>query len=215
MSDSDEKSGPEPKQSEMLKKALKLKIPFWGKLLIMCALVFFASIGYLRSSHQHAENENDIQDMSSSDVPSAEKRKDIPDITMMRKTGPPAKLSDFKGKVVLLSFWAKWCTPCLLELPSFIDLHNKLAKKGLVIIPVNLDDPEEAATGVPDYWKAKAFPFETYFDSEHKSADLLKIDTLPSNFVIDKKGKLVATGYGANDWASEASVKFIEQLLSE
>ena len=181
----------------------------------MCVLVFFASIGYLRSSHQHAENENDIQEMSSNDVPGVEKRKDIPDLTLIRKSGPSTSLSSYKGKVVLLSFWAKWCTPCLLELPSFIELHEKLAKKGLVIIPVNLDDPEEAATSVPDYWKTKKFPFETFFDPERKSADILKIDTLPSNFIIDKKGKLVATGYGANDWSDEASVKFIEQLLSE
>jgi thiol-disulfide isomerase/thioredoxin len=181
----------------------------------MCILVFFASIGYFRSFHQHAENETDIQEMSSSDVPKDEKRKEIPDIQLSKLSGQTVKLSSFKGKVVLLSFWAKWCTPCLLEMPTFIELHEKLASKGLVIVPINLDEPDEAKTAVPDYWKAKKFPFETYFDLDHKDADAFKIETLPSNFVIDKKGRLVATGFGANDWSNETSVKFIEQLLSE
>ncbi len=216
-----------PSQSEHLadlKSALdekppekKINFPFWAKILIMCLLVFFASIGYLRSLHNHdnRENEGDIQEMSSTDVPSPEKRKAIPNISLMSKLGPAKKLDQFKGKVVLLSFWASWCTPCLVELPTFIDLHEKLSSKGLVIIPVNVDEPEPAAQFVPGFWKAKKFPFETFYDPNHKSADEFKIDTLPSNFVIDKQGRLVATGFGANDWASDASVKFIEQLLTE
>lgn len=197
----------------MLEKLKNLKIPFWGKILIMCVFVFLASIGYLKSfhSHDHASSVEDIQDLSSNDMP----RKDVPDISLISKTGPGKKLSDYKGKVVLLSFWASWCTPCLIELPTFIELHEKLGNKGLVIVPVNVDDPETAEGFVPDYWKNKNFPFDNFYDPDKKAAEAFKIDTLPSNFVLDKKGKLVATGYGANDWASEASVKFIEQLLSE
>lgn len=192
---------------------IKATVPFWAKLLIMCVVVFLGAIGYLRSSHQHAQNTADIQD-GPSDVPDAAKRKNVPDILLTASAGPNKHLSDFKGKVVLLSFWASWCTPCLIELPSFIDLYQKLSDKGLVILPINVDESEQAATFVGDFWKTK-FPFPTFFDPSHEGARVFQVDALPSNFVLDKKGRLVAQGYGANDWSSDASVHFIEQLLKE
>jgi thiol-disulfide isomerase/thioredoxin len=192
----------------------RFNIPFWGKVFIMSGFVFLASIGYLRSYHDHAENAVDIQG-GPSDVPSPEKRKQVPDIFMVAGPGSNKKLSDFRGKVVLLSFWASWCTPCLVELPTFIDLHEKLADKGLVIIPLNVDEPDTAAKFVTDFWKARKFPFATFYDPTHDASDKFHIESLPSNFVLDKQGRLVAQGYGANDWGSEDSVKFIEQLLSE
>ncbi len=194
------------------------RIPLWGKIFIMSLFVFLGSIGYLRTLHtnENAQLAKDIQaPTESSDVPVAEKRKDVPNIDLVPLTGAVQKLAQYKGKVVLLSFWASWCTPCLVELPTFIDLHEKLAVKGLVIIAVNVDDKDAASEFVPSFWKTKKFPFQTFYDAPKQAADAFKIDTLPSNFVIDKKGKLVATGYGANDWASDASVHFIEQLLSE
>ncbi len=190
------------------------QLPFWLKLIFMCGVVFLASIGYFRSNLQHAENGMVIQ-AEPSDVPPADRRKPVPDILLVAGPGTSKKLSEFKGKVILLSFWASWCTPCLVELPTFIDLHEKLADKGLVILPVNVDEPDTATTFVGDFWKAKKFPFQTYYDPKHKSSELFRVDSLPSNFVLDKQGRLVAQGYGANDWSSETSIKFIEQLLSE
>jgi thiol-disulfide isomerase/thioredoxin len=198
------------------KKRLKFpQFPMWGKILLMCLMVFMASIGYLRSSlYQHAEDGVMIQD-GPSDVPVAENRKAAPDVLLVAGKGLSKKLSEFRGKVILLSFWASWCTPCLIELPTFIDLHEKLSAKGLVIIPVNVDEPDTAARFVQDFWKAKSFPFVTYYDPTHKAADRFHVESLPSNFVIDKQGRQVAQGYGANDWSSPASVNFIEQLLNE
>ena len=208
-------------ETEFLKMAKKWQrkmpvVPIWGKLLIMAAIVFLASIGYLRSGHVHDDNVAEVgESKEPSDLPPIEKRKIVPNIDLIVKSGTNKKLTDFQGKVVLLSFWASWCTPCLVELPTFIELHEKLAKKGLVIIPVNVDEPESAATFVPDFWRTKKFPFETFYDPNHKSSDQFSVESLPSNFVLDKKGRLVAQGYGANDWGSPASITFIEQLLNE
>jgi thiol-disulfide isomerase/thioredoxin len=204
-------SAPGSVEGEKFKRA---PIPFWGKVILMSILVFLAALGYLRSHHQHAENVADIQE-GPSDVPEKGKRKPVPNILITASVGPNKHLSDFKGKVVLLSFWASWCTPCLIELPSFIDLYEKLSDKGLVIVPLNVDEVDQAATFVGDFWKTKKFPFPTFFDPSHEGANSFKVDALPSNFVLDKKGLLVAQGYGANDWASEASIRFIEALLNE
>ena len=210
-----EEKGPRPPESrERANKPAIVVLPLWGKILIMSLLVFLSSLAYLRTHTQHAENVADIQD-GPSDVPPADKRKQVPDILLVAGSGPSKKLSEFKGHVVLLSFWASWCTPCLVELPSFIDLHDKLAAKGLVILPVNVDEADVGVNFVGDFWKTKKFPFPTYFDPKHASSELFKIDSLPSNFVLDKQGRLVAQGYGANDWSSAQSVEFIEQLLKE
>jgi thiol-disulfide isomerase/thioredoxin len=189
-------------------------IPLWGKVAIMVVIVLLASIGYLRTHNQNAESAADIQE-GPSDVPEPEKRKPVPDIMLTAGAGKNMKLSDFKGHVVLLSFWASWCTPCLVELPTFIDLHDKLAKDGLEIVPVNVDENTDSAQEISDFWKTKKFPFPTFFDPTHKGAEAFQVDSLPSNFILDKQGRLVAQGYGANDWSADTSINFIKQLLKE
>src|SRR5258708_1899702 len=145
----DSKASPPPARGSVEGGKLKRpSIPLWGKVIIMSILVFLGTIGYLRS-HQHAENVTDIQE-GPSDVPDKAKRKHVPDILLTSSGGPNKHLSDFRGKVVLLSFWASWCTPCLIELPSFIDLYQKLSDKGLVILPLNVDESDQAATFVSD-----------------------------------------------------------------
>ncbi len=209
-------SAPAPHGSVEGGKLGSSKIPLWGKILTSSILVFLVSIGYFKSLHQHAENAKDIQE-SPSDVPDSGKRKVVPDLLFTGSSGGGGDkhLSDFKGKVVLVSFWASWCAPCLIELPSFIELHQKLGDKGLVIVPVNVDEDANAGTFINDFWKTKKFPFPTFFDPSHKGAEFFQVDALPSNFVIDKKGRLVAQGYGANDWSDDKSVSFIQQLLTE
>lgn len=206
-------------QSGSMPSGFKMKPwPFWVKIAVMCAVVFLASIGYFRGLHNHedAQSSVDIQALDSSDLPpQSEKRKLAPNIKLQLPGGKNQNLYDFKGKVVLVSFWASWCTPCLVELPTFIEINDKLSSKGFVVIPVNVDDKESAQQVVPEFWTKKRFPFVTFYDFDKKAAENFNVDTLPSNFVIDKNSKIAATGYGANDWASESSIQFIEQLLSE
>jgi thiol-disulfide isomerase/thioredoxin len=195
---------------------LNKKIPLWGKVLIMSIIVFLG--GHWLSPFSPSAYRKWPGDPRGALLRKFLKPQNAnlyPTFCSRASAGPNKHLSDFKGKVVLVSFWASWCTPCLIELPTFIDLHQKLSDKGLVIIPVNVDEAEQAASFVSDFWKTKKFPFPTWFDPTHQGAEAFQVDALPSNFVLDKKGRLVAQGYGANDWAAETSVHFIEQLLSE
>ena len=185
----------------------------WAKLGLTALVVALATIGYWRSSLQHADilGENQAGSDGSESL-----RKPMPEIIYSNEQGKVFKLADLKGKVVLLSFWASWCTPCIVELPSFIELHEKFHKEGLEILALNVDDlSDETKQSIRDFWKAKSFPFETYFDPQKAAADRMRVENLPTNLLIDRKGRLVAQGTGASDWTSDQVQDSIRQLLAE
>jgi len=211
---SEEKGIQQAPSGELASRKTPPRFPMWLKLLAVVAVVFLATMGVFRSSSQ---NEQVVQDsQGSSDVPDQKYRKPAPALTFKDKAGKTLSIGDFKGKVVLLSFWASWCTPCIVELPSFIDIYNKFHAKGLEIIPVNVDEPgEESAGMIDEFWKTKKFPFMSYFDRDKTAAEAMKVENLPTNLLIDRQGRIVAQSTGSNDWSSEQAVEFIDQLLSE
>jgi thiol-disulfide isomerase/thioredoxin len=105
-------------------------------------------------------------------------------------------LADYKGKVVLLNFWATWCGPCRQELPSIAALHEKYKDRGLVVLGVASDDTPEP---VNEYLKESPLPFvNVYTTEEIKQA--YGISSLPTTVLIDKGGQIVfdIEGYNPN-----------------
>lgn len=143
------------------------------------------------------------------------KRNPVRDFILTDAAGGQKKLSDFKGKVVILSFWASWCAPCLLELPTFAEIEDKFRDQGLRIVAVNMDEGDDGKTFAKDFWATRKFPFGSYFDTTKELAQQFEVDMLPSNFVIDREGRLVFSSFGANDWSSPQMTEFIESLLLE
>ncbi len=143
------------------------------------------------------------------------KRTPIDDFTLTDAEGGKKNLSDFRGNVVILSFWASWCTPCLVELPDFAEIEDQFRDQGLRIVPVNVDEGDDGKIFARDFWKQKQFPFPTFFDSNKALARQFAVDMLPSNFVLDRQGRLVFSSFGANDWTSTETVDFLEGLLLE
>jgi len=74
------------------------------------------------------------------------------DFVLKNEYNVPVKMTDFKGKVVVLNFWATWCGPCKVEIPSFVELYSKYKDKGLVIVGVSIDDsPEQLQSFMKEY----------------------------------------------------------------
>jgi len=134
-----------------------------------------------------------------------------PDFTLKDINGNPVSLSSFKGKVVLLNFWATWCPPCRAEIPSMNKLQQMLKNKGLVILAVSTD---RAVVDVKDFLKKNPVTFTIVVDYNLSvSRSLYKVFMMPTTFLIDKKGVIVEKYFGEQDWTDPEIIKEIEALL--
>ncbi len=181
---------------------------------LLAMVVALASIGYLRTSFgPNAE----MAKTSSPGLDPMEtaSRQPVGDFQLTDADGKQTPFSSYKGHVVILSFWASWCTPCLVELPTFAEIGERLHDKGLRVVPVNVD---EAGVGVPfarEFWGKKKFEFPSFFDANKELAAKFGVDILPANFVIDRSGRIAFSGFGANDWSNDETAETIESLLEE
>jgi cytochrome c biogenesis protein CcmG/thiol:disulfide interchange protein DsbE len=113
--------------------------------------------------------------------------------------GAAAKLSDFKGRTVLLDFWASWCGPCAFEAPIVDRLARRYQKRGLVVLGVNVDDPPEV---IRRYAAQKGLSYPMVVDPAGRTSAQYGVDKLPSLVVIDKDGNVFAFLTGIVDEAS-------------
>ena len=129
--------------------------------------------------------------------------------------GRPTDFASFKGQVVLVAFWASWCAPCLVEIPTFVEVEKRFAGRGLKVVAVNVDEDAGGRTSAQDFWRSKAFPFPTFFDLDKRLQGQFKVEILPTNFVFDRLGRIAFRGFGANDWGSPETIELLEQLVLE
>lgn len=135
-----------------------------------------------------------------------------PDFTLTDITGKKISLSELKGKVVLLNFWATWCGPCKAEMPALNRLYLELKDKGFVILAVSLDTAEKP---VKSFIAEKKLAFPVLMDSDKElSFDLYAVMGLPTTFIIDKKGIIVERILGDREWDAPQMKDKILKLLS-
>ncbi len=134
------------------------------------------------------------------------------DFTAPAPGGGQVRLASYRGKVVLLNFWATWCPPCLVEMPAMERLHGRLRDKGFVVLAISLDADEGA---VPPFLKEHGFTFPVGLDSRQRLAALYGVRALPSTFLLDRKGRIVAQALGPREWDGPAALAVIDTLLGQ
>jgi len=125
--------------------------------------------------------------------------------------GSSLKLSDLKGKVVLLNFWATWCPPCREEIPSMMKLNSIMAGKPFQMVAVSVDEGEKPS--IESFFKETGFSLPTYLDESGASVKSYGITGVPESFIIDKQGILVKKVIGGFAWDSPEAVSFLEGLM--
>jgi thiol-disulfide isomerase/thioredoxin len=111
-------------------------------------------------------------------------------------SGRTLNLADYKGRVVLLDFWATWCGPCRVEIPGFVQLQNRYRDQGLVVIGVSIDDGPEP---VREFYKEYKMNYAVAMGSEKLGALYGGILGLPTTFLIGRDGRIYAKHVGATD----------------
>ncbi len=126
--------------------------------------------------------------------------------------GSAARLEDFKGKPVVLNFWATWCAPCVKELPSLARLQA--ARSDLTVIALNVDTKAEGP--IADFLKeVGAEGLEAYADPKKKLWRSFRLNSMPTTFVIDAEGRLIARRERDAEWDSPAAQAAIDAALKD
>jgi thiol-disulfide isomerase/thioredoxin len=115
-----------------------------------------------------------------------------PDFKLQGETDT-VKLTDYKGKVVLLDFWASWCEPCRLSFPWMNEIQKRYEPMGFEVIAINLDKDR---TLVEDFLSKTAVAFTLAFDPEGEVASRYDLKGMPSSFLIDKHGRILLSHVG-------------------
>ncbi|BBB26232.1 TlpA family protein disulfide reductase [Amphritea japonica] len=128
--------------------------------------------------------------------------------------GSSADLNTYKGGVVLVNFWATWCPPCIKEMPSMQHLQQQFDPEKFQIIAINMG---QSATTVESFLMEQSFEFElpVYLDDMGRAFADLKIQGMPSSFLLDTKGQLIETIVGSREWDHPDNVKALQALIDQ
>jgi cytochrome c biogenesis protein CcmG, thiol:disulfide interchange protein DsbE len=124
--------------------------------------------------------------------------------------GKPSHLSDLKGKVVLLNFWATWCPPCVDEAPSLNALQERIGPLGGTVLGVSVDDDERA---YQEFIKHFELGFPTYRDATKQIPLMYGTTMYPDTYIIDRNGKLERKIVGPQDWSNPEMTQYLDKLL--
>jgi cytochrome c biogenesis protein CcmG, thiol:disulfide interchange protein DsbE len=133
-----------------------------------------------------------------------------PDFTLPT-TSVPFSLADYRGKVVLVDFWASWCIPCRQSFPWMGSMIERYSAQGLVIVAINLDKKREAAD---EFLQTFHPPFIVAFDPAGKTAEAFHVDAMPSSFIVGRTGTIVYSHQGFERTKANTVEDQIKEALS-
>jgi len=155
---------------------------------MLCAMLFFASTGCDRGSHPFQTG------------------KPAPDFNISDGS-TSIHLADYRGKIVLLNFWASWCEPCTLELPSMLDFHRQHPE--YPILAVSIDEDDQA---YKSFLINHRVDLITVRDPKQTVATMFSTEQWPETYIIDRQGRIRRRFIGATDWNSPEILQFIKTL---
>ena len=135
-----------------------------------------------------------------------------PDFSFYPSPGRVASLMDFRGRVVLINFWATWCAPCREEMPSMNDLHQGPGFDQLAILAFSVDQSWDE---VNRFMSENHFTLPVYADFDRKISTLYGTRKFPETYIIDKKGQVAFKVIGSTNWMDSEMLSYLRRLMAE
>ena len=136
----------------------------------------------------------------------------LPMLNAAGELGPDASLSDYRGQVIYLDFWASWCTPCRKSLPWANDLYKELKDQGFAVLAINLDEEKDMAT---EFLQEVSLDFPVLYDGTGSVSPSYQLMGMPTSFIIDREGNLRAVHTGFNSESATEVADAIRTILAE
>jgi peroxiredoxin len=135
-----------------------------------------------------------------------------PDFTLKSRSGKNMRLSDFRGQVVMINFWASWCGPCRQEMPLLEGLYKRYRKLGFSIIGVNVDTDSTKAN---NYLKDVRVTFPILYDSANAVSKSFNVNAMPTTVILDRNGNMRFLHQGYKPGYERKYKKEVKQLIRE
>ena len=135
-----------------------------------------------------------------------------PDFALKSSTGENLRLSEYRGQVVMVNFWATWCGPCRQEMPLLDQLYSRYERVGFTLLGVNIDDNTSKAMNMV---KELGVSFPVLFDSQKEVSKLYQVDTMPATVLIDREGTVRFIHHGYKPGYENEYLDQIRALLRE
>lgn len=139
---------------------------------------------------------------------------EAPEFTVSTLNGEEASLADYEGKLILLNLWATWCPPCRAEMPSMQALYDELESDGFTILALAAPNPpRETEEKIRQHIADNNFTFPVLVDSEYTAYRIYNTGSIPTSYLINTKGNLVARLTGAIEWDTPEMQAVLEKML--
>lgn len=138
-----------------------------------------------------------------------------PDFQLQDLEGKTIRLGQFRGRPIFLNFWASWCPACRHEASLTRQLHELLAPKGVKFVSISIDRGPNAVQNVWEFVTKFGFAFTPLWDSNGEVSDLYRVTAIPTTFLIDRNGKIVAKEIGPKVWTDPKRIEFFETLIEQ
>jgi thiol-disulfide isomerase/thioredoxin len=168
--------------------------------------IIVAALGLLLGEKVADAREQLLEAMGMTKVPP----KAAPDFMLLDIDGKQVSLKQYRGKVVFLNFWATWCIPCREEMPALERLHQTYQDQDLAIISIDL---KEGADQVKTFFQKHGLSFPSLLDPNGVVFRDYLVAGMPTTYLIDRDGTMVARGVGGRDWTRDEALQLIQDLL--
>ncbi|NQT60312.1 MAG: TlpA family protein disulfide reductase [Bacteroidetes bacterium] len=125
--------------------------------------------------------------------------------------GVKENLSDYHGKVVFLNFWATWCGPCRIEMPSMQKLYDEFRNDGLEVVAVNLGERQKT---VVKFLEKNNLTFPVLLDETNMVASIYGARSIPTTYILDRNGNILSMTVGTREWYTEESRSLFADILN-